>query len=155
MTRIENISLRKFQAILQAFNAPFLTMLSGCVAYMDIRAAVYMVYDNVKKIENTWVDDDFEIMGKPDNLYTNNADFWHFDWISRTGKCYQFGLADTDHNTYFVEYPKDGTMAALIEHICFDIPIPAEKMEIQPYLHSPYLRRFSQDKPIKPKRRGN
>jgi hypothetical protein len=144
MKKIENISLRSFQAVLQAFNAPFLTMLSGCVGYMEIQDALVMVHDNIAKIEETWVLDNFEIMGKPDNSYLHGEDGWSFDWISRSGKLYEFGLAEKDHNSFFVQYPKDGKMAAMIEHICLDIPIAAEIMELQPYLGSPYLRRFRQ-----------
>ncbi len=155
MKKIENISLRNFQAILQAFNAPFLTMFSGCVLYMDIDDAFSMLHNNATKIEDVWVEDDHHILGKPDNLYMHDKDLWHFDWISRSGNTYKFGLAETDLDTFWVEYPKEGTMAALIEHICLDIPIPAETMEFQPYLGSPYLRRFRQEKPARPKRRGN
>lgn len=146
MKKITNIKFTQFNAILQSFNAPFLTMLSACVGYMDIKTCFATVGTACGTINSVWAQEDSQILGEPKvlNLAENCA--WVFDWETRNGNTYRFGLQDQyNHYSYFVEYPEhddDGihaTMAAMIEFLALGTPIPEGWLPYYPYKDNAYL----------------
>lgn len=145
MKKIANIKFTQFNAILQSFNAPFLTMLSACVGYMDIKTCFATVGTACGTINSVWAQEDSQILGEPTVLNLAEECAWVFDWQTRSGNTYRFGLQDEDnHYTYFVEYPEGdeetpATMAAMIDFLALGTPIPEGWYSYYPYKDNPYF----------------
>ena len=142
MKKISNIRFSQFSTILQSFNAPFLTMLSACIEYMDVKTSFATVGTACGTINSVWAEEDSQILGEPTILNLAEECAWVFDWQSRRGNTYRFGLQDEDnHYSYFVEYPENtpATMAAMIEFLALGTPIPEGWLSRYPYKDNAYL----------------
>ena len=142
--KIEGLHAQTFKSIMQAFNAPFLSMFAALLHHIPDPQVLFNKCrrEMIKIGENYCNDYDPEMHPNVANTFKKvGKDGWELEWVTRSGNAYRFGQADRPYNhDNWVEYPAYGTLAALIELLAHGTPVPYYCFDGYPYADNPYIK---------------
>jgi hypothetical protein len=141
--RAEGLNWKQFNAILCAFNAPFLSFFAAGNWFTRpkkcFKQATKIVSLMNSRMGTDPAYDDEAVSSSTEFNKTPNA--FNFVWWSRSGKRYTFGQKSiTDPTTYFVDYDEESSLCGIIQFIAAGTPIPAEDFNTFPACENPYLK---------------
>jgi hypothetical protein len=140
---IDGLNWKEFNAILCAFNAPFLSFFAAGNWFtlpktcFDQAKAMVAAMNELRGTDLSYDQD--AISSSVEFNETPNA--FHFIWWSRSGNRYTFGQKNTqDPQSYFVDYDDASCLHGLIQFIAAGTPVPAEDFDTYPTGQNPYVK---------------